>query len=79
MISNKNQSFFKLTLRFAFIFLIVITLIKIIFSIIINDGISGMIDAYFSKDTWQQFVKLQFAISAIYGLFMAGYYKFIKK
>ncbi len=44
-----------------------------------NGGIDGMVEAYFSKDTWQQFAKLQLAISAIYGVFMAGYYKFIKK
>lgn len=79
MNAYKNKSFFKLTLRFGFIFLVVITLIKIIFAMVRNGGIPGMVDAYFSKDTWQQFVKMQLVISAIYGVFMAGYYKFIKK
>lgn len=79
MNTYKKQAFFKLVLRFGFIFLVVITLIKIIFSIVKNGGISGMVDAYFSKDTWQQFVKIQLVISTIYGVFMAGYYKFIKK
>jgi hypothetical protein len=48
-------------------------------SIFKTGSISGMIAENFGKDTWQQFVKIQLAMSALYGLFMAGYYKFIKK
>ena len=79
MSSYKEQSFFKLAVRFGIIFLVVVTLIKIIMSILKTGGISGMLDEYFSEDTWQQFAKMQLVISAIYGVFMAGYYKFIKK
>ncbi len=75
----KNQSFFKITIRFGVIFLIIVTLIKIVISIFKNGGISGMVVQYFSADTWQQFAKLQLLMSAFYGVFMAGYYKFIKK
>ena len=79
MSEYKSQPFFKLALRFGFIFLIVVTLIKIVMAIFSNGSIDGMIQEYFSENTWQQFAKMQLAISAIYGLFMAGYYKFIKK
>ena len=75
----KNQSFFTLTIRFGFIFLIVITIIKIGISVFKNGGITGMVNQYFSADTWLQFVKVQLVMSLFYGLFMAGYYKFIKK
>ena len=79
MNTYKDQSFLKLALRFGFIFLIVITIIKIVFSIFKHGGISGMVDEYFAADTWQLFVKMQLLMSAFYGVFMAGYYKFIKK
>ena len=75
----KSQPFFKLFLRFTVMFLIVITLLKIVMGIFSNGSFSGMIDQYFSKDTWLLFVKMQLAMSTLYGLFMAGYYKFIKK
>ena len=78
MNSYKNHTFFKLVLRFGLIFLAVITLLKIVIGII-NSGISGMADQYFSADTWQPFVLIQLVIATIYGLFMAVYYKFIKK
>ena len=79
MSAYKNQSFFTLTIRFGFIFLIVITIIKIGISVFKNGGITGMVNQYFSADTWLQFVKVQLVMSLFYGLFMAGYYKFIKK
>ena len=75
----KSQSFLKLTLRFGLIFLVVVSLIKIVMAIFQTGSISGMTTQYFSEETWQPFVKVQVVISAIYGLFMAGYYKFIKK
>jgi len=75
----KNEAFLKLALRFGFIFLLVISIIKIIFSIFNNGGIDGMVAEFFSADTWLLFVKMQLMMSVIYGLFMAGYYKFIKK
>jgi hypothetical protein len=79
MSDYKSQPFFKLALRFGMIFLVVITLIKIVGAIFSKGGFDGMIQEYFSATTWQQFAKIQLAISALYGLFMAGYYKFIKK
>lgn len=79
MSAYKNQSFFTLTIRFGFIFLIVITIIKIGISVFKNGGITGMVNQYFTADTWLQFVKVQLVMSLFYGLFMAGYYKFIKK
>ena len=79
MIANKNQPFFLLALKLGFIFLIVITVIKIIFSIFDTGSFAGMVEANFSESAWPQFVKIQVVISAIYGLFMAGYYKLFKK
>lgn len=75
----KNQSFFKLTIRFASIFFVIVTILKILISIFRNGGISGMISEYFSAETWLPFLTIQLVMSLIYGLIMAGYYKFIKK
>ena len=79
MNTYKNQSFLKLTIRFALVFLVIVTIIKIIISIFKNGGISGMVAQYFSGEAWQIFITTQLVMSLIYGLIMAGYYKFIKK
>lgn len=75
----KNKSFIKLTIRFAAVFLVIVSIIKIVMSIFKTGSISGMIAEYFSQETFQQFITIQLVMSLIYGLFMAGYYKFIKK
>lgn len=75
----KNQSFIKLAVRFTLIFLVIVSLIKIIMAIFKTGSIDAMLAQYFAEDTWQQFAKVQLVMSAIYGLFMAGYYKFIRK
>ncbi|MDP2068736.1 MAG: hypothetical protein Q8K04_07195 [Lutibacter sp.] len=75
----KNQSFLKLTFRFALIFFVVVTILKIIISIFKNSGVSGMIAEYFSAEAWMSFVTIQLVMALVYGLLMAGYYKFIKK
>ena len=79
MDTYKNQSFLKLTFRFASVFLVIVTVLKIIISIFKNGRISGMIAEFFSAETWQIFVTTQLVMSLIYGLIMASYYKFIKK
>jgi len=75
----KSSSFAKLTFRFFLVFLIVFTIFKMAMSIFKLGGIDPMVTQYFSKDTWWPFLKMQLALSGIYGVFMAGYYKFIKK
>jgi hypothetical protein len=75
----KNQSFLKLTVRFASIFFVVVTLLKIIISIFKNGGVSGMLAEYFSAETLLPFLIIQLVIALVYGLLMAGYYKFVKK
>ena len=75
----KNQSFIKLTIRFALTFLVIVSVIKIVMSIFKTGSISGMIAEYFSPDTIQQFITIQLVMSLIYGVFMAGYYKYLKK
>jgi purine-cytosine permease-like protein len=75
----KNQSFLKLTVRFASVFFVVVTILKIIISMFKNGGVSGMITEYFSAETWLPFLTIQLGMSLVYGLLMAGYYKFIKK
>jgi hypothetical protein len=79
MSEYKNQPFFKLAIRFGLVFLVVVSIIKIVMAIFNTGSIAGMVNEYFSKDVWQQFVLIQLVMSAIYGLFMAGYYKFIRK
>ena len=75
----KNQSFLNLTVRFSSIFFVIVTILKIIISMFKHGGISGMIAEYFSAETWMPFLTIQLVMSVIYGLIMAGYYKFIKK
>ncbi|NQV76776.1 MAG: hypothetical protein HQ490_00270 [Lutibacter sp.] len=79
MNTYKNQSFLSLTLRFGIVFLVVVTVIKIIFSIFSTGGIAGMIEELFSSSNWEQFVRMQLLMSVLYGSLMAGYYKFVKK
>jgi len=75
----KSKSFLELALRFGAIFLVLVSIIKIIMGIFNTGSIDGMIALYFGVDTFKQFALIQFVMSAIYGVFMAGYYKFIKK
>jgi hypothetical protein len=75
----KNQSFLKLTVRFASIFFVIVTILKMIISIFKNGGVAGMIAEYFSGETWLPFLTIQLVMSLVYGLLMSGYYKFIKK
>jgi hypothetical protein len=75
----KSKSFFKLALRFAIIFLIFVSIFKVGFSIVKNGSFSLMVAQLFSEDRWIIFVKGMAMMSAFYGVFMAGYYKFIKK
>jgi len=75
----KSKSFFKLALRFAIIFLIFVSIFKVGFSIVKNWSFSLMVTQLFSEDKWMIFVKGMIMMSAFYGVFMAGYYKFIKK
>ncbi len=75
----KNQSFLRLTVQFASTFFVVVTVLKILISIFKNGGITGMISEYFSAETWLPFLIIQLVMSLVYGLLMAGYYKFIKK
>lgn len=79
MDTYKNQSFLKLTFRFASVFLVIVTVLKIIISMFKNGGVSGMVSEYFSAETWLPFLTIQLGMALIYGLLMAGYYKFIKK
>jgi hypothetical protein len=73
-----RPSFFTYTLRFGLVFLIIITLIKVIIALF-DVGFSGAVQKYFAHDTWFNFVKVQVIMSLFYGLFMAGYYTFFKK
>lgn len=75
----KDKSFFELALRFGAMFLVLVSIIKIVMGIFNTGSIDGMIVLYFGVDTFMPFAITQLVMSAIYGLFMAGYYKFIKK
>ncbi len=77
--SKKNKSFFQIALRFAIIFLVFVFIIKIVFSIVKNGSFEAMQEEYFSGDRFLSFAKGLIIMSIFYGLFMAGYYKFIKK
>jgi hypothetical protein len=75
----KSQSFFKIAIRFAIVFLVLVTVFEVGFSVLKNMSFSIMVEHIFSDGKWQYFVKRIGFMSAFYGVFMAGYYKFIKK
>ena len=75
----KQESFFRLFVRFFLVFIVLFTLFKLVFGIFQTGSISGMIEANFGEDNIAKFFKIQMSLSIFYGLFMAGYYKFIKK
>ncbi|MBP8792157.1 MAG: hypothetical protein KBE41_03970 [Lutibacter sp.] len=79
MSDYKSQPFFKIAIRFAVGMLVIVAVLEIGFSIIKNWGFTGMVQQLFADGKWQYFVKRLSAMAAFYGLFMAGYYKFIKK
>ena len=75
----KQESFLKLALRFGLVFLVIVSVVKVFMSIFNDGGFDGMIAANFGADTFVQFLTTNVVMSLFYGLFMAGYYKFIKK
>ncbi len=79
MKTYKKEPFFKLVLRFGIIFLISVFFIEIIFSIIVNQSFTVMLQQYFFNSNWIPFLERLIIMSLFYGLFMAGYYKLFKK
>lgn len=75
----KAQPFFSLAVRFALIFMLLVSVFEIGFSVLKNLSFSIMVDHIFSEGKWQYFAKRIVVMSVLYGVFMAGYYKFIKK
>ena len=79
MNTYKNIRFINLFIRFTIVFIIVITLFKLIIGFFRFDGMQGLNNEYFIDGKWQPFLQLQVLMSLAYGLFIAVYYKFIKK
>lgn len=79
MATYKNYPFLKLAWRFARIFFVLVFVIEILFSIVKNASFSAMTENYFLNGNWNIFLKRLVFMACFYGLFMAGYYKFIKK
>lgn len=79
MSSYKEQPFFKIALRFAIVLFVFVAFIEVFFGLIKNGGYTGMVNQLFAEGRWQYFLKRLGAMAAFYGVFMAGYYKFIKK
>lgn len=79
MKNAKNQSFFKLFLKYFIVFLVIVTILKMGISMFKNGSYSGMVNELFATDNWKRFAELQMVTSVIYGLLVAGYYKYIKK
>jgi hypothetical protein len=79
MTTYKNYPFLKLAWRFAWIFFVLVFVIEILFSIVKNASFSLMAESYFLDGNWIFFLKRMIFMAGFYGLFMAGYYKFIKK
>jgi len=75
----KNASFLKLTFRFVIGFFVLVTIMRLFIGFFKFEGIEGLKSAYYDNGKWQVFLKMQVIMSVLYGLFMAGYYKFIKK
>lgn len=75
----KKESFLKLFTRFFLVFIVLFTIFKLVIGIFQTGSFDGMIEANFGSENIEQFFKVQLSLSIFYGLFMAGYYKFIKK
>jgi len=75
----KQESFFRLFVRFFLVFIVLFTIFKLVIGIFQTGSVSGMIESNFSEENIEKFFKVQLSLSIFYGLFMAGYYKFIKK
>jgi len=79
MNNYKNIRFINLFIRFTIVFFIVIMLFKLVIGFFRFEGIEGLNNEYFVDGKWQPFIQLQVVMSLAYGLFIAIYYKFIKK
>lgn len=79
MNSYKKVPFFKLVLQFGLGFLVIIFCIEIIFSVIKKASFTAMLNEYFYNGNWLFFFERLIIMSIFYGIFMSGYYKFIKK
>lgn len=75
----KTTSFIKLALRFFVVFFVLVGIMRVFMGVFKFDGFDGMTTEFFSNGNWKMFLKLQVGLSLVYGVFMAGYYKFIKK
>lgn len=75
----KSASFLYLTLRFGAAFLVLFSIVKVGLKVLSSGSFNEMIAAYFGPETWYRFAGQILLGSLFYGLFMAGYYKFIKK
>ena len=75
----KNATFLHLTLRFGAAFLVLFSIVKIGLKIVRSGSFNQMIADYFGPETWYRFIGQLLLASLFYGLFMAGYYKIIKK
>lgn len=76
--SKIKTSFWKLTLRFSIVFFIFYSIVKTIIKIF-SVGFEQMQADLFGPETMYKFLTEIILASVLYGLFMAGYYKFIKK
>ena len=79
MNNYKNVRFINLFMRFTIVFFIVIILFKLVIGFFRFEGVEGLNNEYFIDGKWQPFIQFQVVISLAYGLFIAIYYKFIKK
>lgn len=75
----KKTSFLKLAIRFTIVFFVLVSIMRLFMGFFNFEGVEGLKNEYFINGKWQQFFKMQVSMSLLYGLLMAGYYKFIKK
>ena len=75
----KNTSFLKLSIRFVIVFFVLVTILRLFIGFFKFDGMEGLKNAYLNEGKWQLFLRTQATMSLLYGLLMAGYYKYIKK
>ena len=75
----KQESFIRLFIRFFLVFIILFTIFKLVIGIFQTGSVDGMLEANFGEAHIKKFFTVQLSLSIFYGLFMAGYYKFIKK
>ncbi len=75
----KNVPFIKVAARLSVVFFILIILFRLVYGFFDLGGIDGLKAKYYREGAMVEFLNYHAVMALIYGVLLAGYYKFIKK